>query len=370
MRFLLTALAVLMFHFSVQSQLLEGPAAAAVWPAAASLRYAAGQELPQYLRLQPGQEQPVAEAGRFLSSAFKLPAEHGLELLQTTQDRSGIKHHRYRQTVSGYPVWGGIYLFHGQGEHWYEANGELYLPSITPPRILLDPSLALQTALRLRPAEKYGWDAQQPTVPFPTPFLIWAPKNLEFKDGNFRLAYAVNVYRLQPSSYETLYIDAETGQLVASENHLHTAFGSVSAQDSIDHPALARTRYSGQRPILTNQVDSTGLYILRESGRNIQTYDAQRRTDLPRLQFTDADNFWENVNAARNEVATDCHWGSEQYYDFYSKCLAATASTTLANSSKPMFTTTSTGPTPPGMAAAHASAMVALAAALNCLPLP
>jgi len=35
------------------------------------------------------------------------------------------------------------------------------------------------------------------------------------------------------------------------------------------------------------------------------------------VDFQDADNYWNNVNTAQDEVATDAHWAGEKTYDFY-----------------------------------------------------
>ena len=35
------------------------------------------------------------------------------------------------------------------------------------------------------------------------------------------------------------------------------------------------------------------------------------------VDFTDADNTWNNVNANKDEVATDAHWGAEMTFDYY-----------------------------------------------------
>ena len=35
------------------------------------------------------------------------------------------------------------------------------------------------------------------------------------------------------------------------------------------------------------------------------------------VDFTDTDNYWNNVNAQQDEIATDAHWGAEVTYDYY-----------------------------------------------------
>lgn len=35
------------------------------------------------------------------------------------------------------------------------------------------------------------------------------------------------------------------------------------------------------------------------------------------MDFTDQDNYWNNVNANQDEAATDVHWGAEMTFDYY-----------------------------------------------------
>ena len=36
-----------------------------------------------------------------------------------------------------------------------------------------------------------------------------------------------------------------------------------------------------------------------------------------RTLFEDDDNFWDNFNAAQDEVAADAHWGASVTYDYF-----------------------------------------------------
>lgn len=80
----------------------------------------------------------------------------------------------------------------------------------------------------------------------------------------------------------------------------------------------AVTKYSGTQTITTDSYN--GYYRLRESGRGngIFTYNMQLGSNYySAVDFTDDDNYWNNVNAQQDEVATDAHWASEKYYDYF-----------------------------------------------------
>src|SRR5207244_255216 len=57
-------------------------------------------------------------------------------------------------------------------------------------------------------------------------------------------------------------------------------------------------------------------------GNGVETYNLRQGTNYGSASdFTDNDNTWNNVNAAKDQYATDAHWGSEKTYDFYFKVL-------------------------------------------------
>jgi Zn-dependent metalloprotease len=59
---------------------------------------------------------------------------------------------------------------------------------------------------------------------------------------------------------------------------------------------------------------------MRETGRGdgIQTWDMNQGTNYgSAVDFTNATNVWNNVNANQDEVAGDAHWGTEVTYDYF-----------------------------------------------------
>ena len=132
--------------------------------------------------------------------------------------------------------------------------------------------------------------------------------DFEWETNEYRLAYKMEVFTAIPHGSQCLYIDAENGRLLKKYNTMHHE----------DVEGTAVTRYSGTQTITT---DSTGTeYRLRDYSRaagGIETYDMNNGTDLnAAVDFTDADNFWDNANADYDEVATDVHWGTQRMYDF------------------------------------------------------
>ena len=127
-----------------------------------------------------------------------------------------------------------------------------------------------------------------------------------------RLAYKFNIFAAEPESRADIFVDAKTGEIVGRHEGIQT----------IDTPGQAHTKYSGLQTITVDKVSSNS-YRLRESGRasgGIATYNAQRAkqaSSYPNIDFTDADNDWNNFNTDLDEVATDAHWATEMTYDYF-----------------------------------------------------
>jgi Zn-dependent metalloprotease len=144
---------------------------------------------------------------------------------------------------------------------------------------------------------------------YPKGELFLAPYKGNFTDASYRLTYRFDVYAVTPLMRQYVFVDANTGEVIYTIDRIKYATNSSGT---------AVTAYSGNHGIVT---DSTGTsnFRLRESDRGlgIETYNLQQSTTYTNTDFTDADNFWNNVNAAQDQYATDAHWGSEMTYDFY-----------------------------------------------------
>jgi Zn-dependent metalloprotease len=142
---------------------------------------------------------------------------------------------------------------------------------------------------------------------FPYGSLVYVRPNADLNEPA-KLAWKFNVYAQQPLSRNLIFVDALSGDLLFQENLIHTA----------DANGTAVTVYSGNRAIVADSV-SPGNYRLQESGRGngIVTKNLNLGTSYANAtDFTDSDNFWNNVNSNLNQYATDAHWGAEMTYDY------------------------------------------------------
>ncbi len=126
--------------------------------------------------------------------------------------------------------------------------------------------------------------------------------------NGFQKVYKITLYSLKPLSKKDYYVNVLTGKIERINERIHTT----------DVIGTAQTRYSGLQTITTDLYNS--YYRLREAGRGggIYTLNMQMTDNYAQaVDFTDDDNYWNNVNAQQDEVATDAHWATEKYYDYF-----------------------------------------------------
>ncbi|HNL07741.1 MAG TPA: M4 family metallopeptidase, partial [Chitinophagales bacterium] len=274
--------------------------------------------LPEYIAFTDNANLPLSALPKWLRYQFQLNEDFGLQLLEQQSDALGMEHYRYQQTYQGHPIEGAIYLAHTRQQQIVSLNGVLVRSFPNGGTVALTTDLALQKAINHIGAQHYRWQspAQEAALQREqhNPAATYYPKGeLVFcsssnsATASYRLCYKFDIYADQPLQRYYVFVDAQTGEIIQKLSRLcHT-----------DTPATAITKYSGTRQITTDNTGTT--YRLREAGRGngIETYNCQQQTDFINTDFTDADNYWNNVNAARDEAATDAHWGAEMTYDFF-----------------------------------------------------
>lgn len=255
---------------------------------------------------------------RWTRLSFKTSSAFGLKELQTSIDKNNVSHVHYQETWNGIPVANTMWIAHVQNGNVISCNG-WFVPQINSiSNAVLNESTALNFAMAKINANTYRWqspvyqrmsiDQKQNILAaqIPKGELFFASINGD--DKNFRLCYRFDVYAIKPLSRDYIFVDANTGVVVNKINRIeHT-----------DATGSAVTGYVGTQTIITDSF--AGGYRLREADRGlgIETYDMQTGTDYATaVDFTDADNAWNNVNANLDQYATDAHYGAEMTYDYY-----------------------------------------------------
>lgn len=237
------------------------------------------------------------------------------------RDITGMDNYRYQQMINGIPVEHAIYIVHAKGQKVLSENGK-WIKDVPQslPVATISQNDALTYALQFVGAKSYKWqDAAEEAflqkeqnnakaTYFPKGQIVYYSGEEEVIPSALRPAYKFDIYANEPVSRQIVFVDAVNGKILGKRELLHTTNAA----------GTAITAYSGTQPITTDYTGSS--YRLRETGRGngIQTYNMQKGTNYNKaIDFTDADNTWNNVNTALDQYATDAHWGAEMTYDFY-----------------------------------------------------
>lgn len=275
----------------------------------------------QYANLADYVKVPESTIKSWIENFYEFKNYESLVLLRTEIDDLGFTHSRFQYQFNGIPVLGSVIIAHSKNGLLNSFNGEIFTPDSKFLSLQkLPESLCLENALSITNAKLYKWQDPQQEIDikhikedekatwFPTGTLIFSPQNGDFS-SDLHLCYEFSIFADEPLIGQKMYIDAENGKLVGIEEIIHTA----------DVPGKAVTKYSG---IVNMMTDSTapGAYRLREKsrGNGIETYNMKKGTSYgASVDFTDPDNYWNNVNANKDEVATDAHWGAQMTYDYF-----------------------------------------------------
>ncbi len=233
-------------------------------------------------------------------------------------DNIGFTHIKYFLYQKGFRIEGSMIVVHILHGKINTINGD-YFPTSGTTNISIDEKSAFQSAIHEINANTYRWQIpseearikrikKDPNATWmPKAELVYCPNNYNTKD--FKLAYKFDIYATEPLVGKSVYVDVNTGKVIYSLNLI----------DNTDARGSAKTKYSGTRVIVGDSVGSS-TYYLEETGRGggINTLNLKTgMTYSSAVDFTDADNYWNNVNASHDEVAGDAHWGAEMTYDFY-----------------------------------------------------
>ncbi|MFT7613915.1 MAG: Zn-dependent metalloprotease, partial [Parvicellaceae bacterium] len=286
---------------------------------ASVVRESKKSNIPSYIEFRKGKEIDVDNIIPWIKKNFKLNSLSGFKLINQESDRLGQVHSKYVQTINGVQIKFATWIIHSKNDKVFALNGTLY-NSIPVSMPAISETAALSKAMSFVGAESYKWQlpieeahikresGDRNATYFPKGELFYAPVTGEKKAKDFKLTWRFNIYAHSPASRAYIYVDATSGNVILKDDIIHNA----------DVVGTAQTAYSGTQNITTDSFG--GGFRLREAGRGngINTYDLNEGTAYgSAVDFTDANNVWNNVNPQQDEVATDAHWGAEMTYDYF-----------------------------------------------------
>jgi len=273
---------------------------------------------PHLITFEQGNRPDFTNVNAVLTKFYPMNKGYVWKPKTSETDAFGITHVRGEIYFNTIKVFGSQLIVHCKEGKILDINGRFYEVENQP--ITINPEIALKQAMDASNAELFMWEepAEEAFLKaesndsmatyYPTPSLAFVPYNFDFTKS-FVSCYEVKIYTKKPLSHKAYYIDANNGNLVATQDLM------MDVHDT----GTAVTAYSGSKTIYTDSTGSSN-FRLRDSIRSVLTYNMKRGTNYgAAVDFTDTDNFWNNININEDEVATDAHWGAEMTFDYYLK---------------------------------------------------
>jgi len=299
-------------------KIITGENAAKLIPQANLLRLKEGFNTPNYIHFN--KENNWVVDGNNIAKMLALPNNQTLQLVSKENDQLGFTHTLFQHYYQGIPVQYSVCKVHSKNNEVVSYSGNIIGNITTNISPAITENDAIEKAKEFVGATTYKWEIEaeekfikwrkedQNASYYPNPVLVIVPTNGNFTTGEYRLCWKMEIYAHAPMSKQTIYVDAENGNIVWTENEICTA----------DTPAPGLTNYSGLRQIVSDSFG--GGYRLREAGRGdgIETYDMQNGTSYgAAIDFVDADNVWDSFVDTLDHFAIDAHWGAEMTYDYF-----------------------------------------------------
>ncbi|MFZ4401694.1 MAG: M4 family metallopeptidase [Bacteroidales bacterium] len=317
--FLIVLLNILLFSNLTNAQtILYGSDAKKIIPGTQMLVLDKNTLIPSYFKFDKNAEVRFENLDYILYQQLKFDENIAYKLLSNDRDQLGNVHYRYELTFQGHKIHDAMFIVHVNNAKIYAVNGCFNKNISLSNNIVLTENTALQQLLSKINAKKYKWQMPEEEMLLQkeslNPKATYYPKGeiVIFNDKTnkqFIYTYSFNVYSSIPLKRAVYYVNASTGEIVFENNLIHEGNANGTAV----------TKFSGTQPIKTDSVSPTS-FRLRETyrGQGIETYNMLKGTNYGvAVDFTDTDNLWNNVNTAKDEVATDAHWGAGKTWDFF-----------------------------------------------------
>jgi len=209
---------------------------------------------------------------------------------------------KYHQYFKDLRVIGGTYTLHFNNQKIEKSSGFLYpyidldiIPQIGEKEANTSAIEYMKIKLSMNVDKNAEWKIESNK-------LCILSKEIPHYKGNMTLAYEVVVFQngVEFPIREKVYIDAKEGYLIDS-------FSKIKS-DAV--PAKAVTFHYGEQNIVTDSVGPNEYYL-----RDLTRGDGVITLNDERDVFFDDDNYWNNFNNARDEVAGDAHYCTSHFYD-------------------------------------------------------
>ncbi|WP_196888509.1 CUB domain-containing protein [Aureivirga sp. CE67] len=232
---------------------------------------------------------------------FHLNEDYSFQQISSRTDKLGFTHINFEEYYKGVKVENGILMVHLKAGYVNSINGQIHALKDVSSSLKVSKRKALELA-----KSKLKVSKLIQKYPVETIYL-----RVKHKDSfNFKLAQKVRIDSNEPFEMCHLYLDANSGEILSKVNLFYNE----------DTSGTADILYGGVVDITCES--HNGSYRLRESVRNIQTFDGTNAENtieidgIPNAEdYVSSTTDW--VMSGNNQTALDVHWGMEKTYDFY-----------------------------------------------------
>jgi vibriolysin len=265
------------------------------------------REARSLVQLQEG----IGKAGRTPNphAAFGLAQDEKLQLVRTHDDRNGVSHSRYRQTLRGVPIWGEqIIISRGQSGKVRNLHGTL-VKGLSAELHQLRPAFDGEHALN---SMKARVAAGSPSVP------VFKNENEELviyvgDDGSSALSYAISFFADvdgEPTR-PTFLVDAVSGEILFEyEGLTHLEVGTGPGGNGKTGQYEYGTNFG-----FLDVSDSGGTYTMNNV--NVKTVNLNHGTSgSTAYSFTGPRNTHKTINGAYSPL-NDAHFFGGVVFDMY-----------------------------------------------------
>lgn len=248
-----------------------------------------------------------------IANLLNLNSGHIFRVESEQKDTMGFTHYNLKQYYKNIPINDASVLVHSKNGRIQTINGKVAEFSF----LQTQPSISDDQAYKL--SLRYLNVKDETTPDYPKELMVYQLENKG--KSNYFLTYRVRIDAMSPFAMCYVFVDALNGKVINKVDLLCHA----------DSPGTANTLYSGTQNIISDSY--AGGYRLRESGRNIQTFNATNATFSPgtgfsgHTDFTDSDNNWTGVPYLSSFTVSNAAQGwwyaifADEYPDFYIKVI-------------------------------------------------
>ena len=308
---------------------------------------------PGWIKINSNQQLNATDFIGNLNEGLGFSEEFDFALQKSDKDKYGNIHRLYQLTYQGVPVEHHSWLLHEKNRNVFLAQGhEVPILAKVPATPSVQEGVALGIILNEPDTsftvKKYAWQdnnmerdiklvrGNANATHFPKGDLVWVRNE---KANLYQLAYAFDVFTIEPLSKKRYYVNAHNEQIIkqidliatncfaeegAEHEHQHTTTktGTATPKNSFsDSQASGHANY-----VMTNggivdfTADNNGTdYTLKASNLGpsnnqvVHTLSANNNYDFDNLtEIRDADNDWQD-----DSIAIGAHWGTEKVYDYF-----------------------------------------------------